>query len=459
MKQKENNKKIDTMIPVNIRWISFSLFLFMIGWWLGWDTFFSVYIRYVLEAWIWVTLVWSLLPLVKLLVVIPVWIMNDQGNTKYLLLLWKLIYALSWCLYFLAWINHSLILLLLAVIANWIASSMMFTTYRTMYSHKGHSWNRSKIFGVYFSSINMAYVIWAIISARVIHYIELPYMYLFIVIFAMLSLLQDHKINDFIKKKFSKNWKNFEHKNIEIENELDEDIHNVKKLLWKRWVIRSFCKEVTSLKPWKAMFLTLKGYGKPMYIALANQSLVSFMNYVWFLFIPIISYERHLSLSQIAIIFAVMRLPYIINVFVWSIGDKYSKKLLLSSLMLLWAVIYFLLWIYDSFASIVVLSFLSSLVVALMTPVASALVSWYSKPKDTGMLSWLQEFVSRCWEIIWCLWFWTFANFAWMDMAFGMLWICLWALAVYLLIKKIIRMKTRDDEAKKEKMALVPWIK
>jgi hypothetical protein len=230
-------------------------------------------------------------------------------------------------------------------------------------------------------------------------------------------------------------------------------------LLWKRWVIRSFCKEVTSLKPWKAMFLTLKGYGKPMYIALANQSLVSFMNYVWFLFIPIISYERHLSLSQIAIIFAVMRLPYIINVFVWSIGDKYSKKLLLSSLMLLWAVIYFLLWIYDSFASIVVLSFLSSLVVALMTPVASALVSWYSKPKDTGMLSWLQEFVSRCWEIIWCLWFWTFANFAWMDMAFGMLWICLWALAVYLLIKKIIRMKTRDDEAKKEKMALVPWIK
>jgi hypothetical protein len=56
-------------------------------------------------------------------------------------------------------------------------------------------------------------------------------MYLFIVIFAMLSLLQDHKINDFIKKKFSKNWKNFEHKNIEIENELDEDIHNVKKLL------------------------------------------------------------------------------------------------------------------------------------------------------------------------------------------------------------------------------------
>ncbi|MBQ9553429.1 hypothetical protein IJU97_00205 [bacterium] len=45
---------------------------------------------------------------------------------------------------------------------------------------------------------------------------------------------------------------------------------------------------------------------------------MSFMNYVGFLFIPIVAIENNLTLSQIAILFAVMRVPYLINVL---IGD------------------------------------------------------------------------------------------------------------------------------------------
>lgn len=89
------------------------------------------------------------------------------------------------------------------MILNGIASSVMFTTYRTLYGKKSKSHNRSKVFGVYFSSINMAYVIGALISAVLVSYIELPFLYLFIVIFALLSLLQDGKIQDFMNKKFS----------------------------------------------------------------------------------------------------------------------------------------------------------------------------------------------------------------------------------------------------------------
>ncbi len=69
--------------------------------------------------------------------------------------------------------------LIVAVVLNGIASSMMFTTYRTLYGKKSQSHNRSKIFGVYFSSINMAYVIGALMSAVLVSYIELPFMYLF----------------------------------------------------------------------------------------------------------------------------------------------------------------------------------------------------------------------------------------------------------------------------------------
>ncbi|MEI8253900.1 MAG: hypothetical protein WCG25_09460 [bacterium] len=44
------------------------------------------------------------------------------------------------------------------------------------------------------------------------------------------------------------------------------------------------------------------------------------------MFIPIVALKAKLSLSEIAIIFAVMRLPYIINFFTAEMADKYSKK-------------------------------------------------------------------------------------------------------------------------------------
>lgn len=458
MKKKETLKD-KFSIPVNVRWISASFFLFMIWWGLWWDTFFSIYVKSILWAWLWVTLIWTLLAFVKLLVTIPAGVMNDQWNTRYLLLLWKLIYAVSWCLYFTAWINHSAWWLVLAVIANGIASATMFTSYRNIYWKKGKAQNRSKVFWVYFSSMNLAYVIWAILSAILVSYIDLPYMYLFIVIFSMLSVVQDSKIQDFIKKKFTKSWKKLENRIPDVEYEIDEDLDNVKKLLGKKWVISTYFQEIFSPGPWKSMFVTLKGYWMPMYVALWSEALVAFMNYVGFLFIPIVALENNLTLPQIAILFAVMKLPYIVSVLFWGVGDKYSKKIIITILVLLSAIIYVLLWIYKWFLAIVILSFLISLMVALLSPICSALVTWYAKSKDIWVISWLQEFVSRIGEIIWALWFWLFASLVWMDSAFIILWISLAVLGWYLLAKKIINRKTRDNEELKEKLAHIPLIK
>ncbi len=455
MKKKETLKD-KLSVPVSVRWISASFFLFMVWWWLGWDTFFSVYVKSILWAWLWVTLIWTLLAVVKLLVTIPVGVMNDQWNTRYLLLLWKLIYAVSWCLYFTAWINHSAWWLVLAVIANGIASATMFTSYRNLYWKKGKAQNRSKVFWVYFSSMNLAYVIWAILSAVLVYYIDLPYMYLFIVIFSLLSVMQDNKIQDLLKKRFSKSWKKLENRDPNIEYEIDEDLDNVKKLLGKKWVVPTFMKEIVSPGPWKSMFVTLKGYWMPMYVALGAEALVCFMNYVGFLFIPIIALENNLTLSQIAILFAVMKLPYMISVLFWWVWDKYSKKIIITILVILSAIIYILLGFYSWFFAIVLLSFLISLMVALLSPITSALVTWYTKPKDNGVMSGLQEFVWRIWEIIWALWFWGFATLVWMNNAFVILWVALGVLGVYLLAKKIINRKNKDNEALKEKMAHIP---
>lgn len=440
-------------IPVNIRWISISLFLFMIGRWLGGDTFFSIYVRSIVDSGLGLTLIGTLLAVIKLLVVIPVGVMNDQGNTRHLLLLGKMVYAVSGVFYFLAGMNADPVLLVIAVMLNGIASSMMFTTYRTVYGKKSQHKNRSKVFGIYFSSINMAYVIGALISAVLVSYIELPFMYLFIVIFALLSIIQDGKIQAFLSKRIAKSWKKRDKLSDTLEYEVNEDLDNVKKIMGKRWVLALFFKEVLSHNSWKKMFLALKSYGQPMHVALAAQSLVSLMNYVGFLFIPIIAIENNLSLPQIAILFAVMRLPYIINVFVGGFGDKYSKKILITIIILLSSIVYILFGRYDSFWGIVTLSFCSSLMIALLSPITAALITGYARPKDKGMMAGLQEFASRFWEIFGSLGFWFLASIVGMKMAFVILGVALAVLGTYLLSKKLIKIKTRDDEAKKELLA------
>ena len=168
-------------------------------------------------------------------------------------------------------------------------------------------------------------------------------MYLFIIIFALLSLLQDGKIQDFIKKKFSKSWKKWNFLVNSVDADVDVDLCNIRKLFGTRGVIVRFSKEAVSFASWKRMFASLKSYGRSMYTALSAQALASFMNYVGFLFIPIIANDNNLSLSEIAILFAVMRLPYVINVLIGGFGDKYSKKILITILVFIGALLYILL--------------------------------------------------------------------------------------------------------------------
>ena len=87
----------------------------------------------------------------------------------------------------------------------------------------------------------------------------------------------------------------------------------------------------------------LSQHNSKLYVALGSQFLVCLLNYVGFLFIPIIAIENHLTLSQIAIVFAVMKVPYLINIFIGKLGDKYNKKLLISIILIFMSMFYVLL--------------------------------------------------------------------------------------------------------------------
>ena len=180
-------------IPLGIKWISVSLFLCILG--LGtWDTFYSIYIESIVTFWLWVSIFWALYSFTKLLTVIPIWILNDQGKTDDLLSLGKLSWMISWLLYYLAWCYNSWILLLLWTLFSWLAWAIIYPWYWTLYKKSWTKRNHWLIFWIYYASINLAYCAWALISAYAILYLDLHEIFLFMVFFILLSLIRDGRI-------------------------------------------------------------------------------------------------------------------------------------------------------------------------------------------------------------------------------------------------------------------------
>ena len=449
MKIKKHLSKLRKLFPVKIRFVSLSLALFMLGRGLWTDTYFSIYVREIIWNARWVTAIWTILAVTKLFFVIPIWKMNDHINIKYMLLVWKILYVFCWLAYFFAGILHSWILLIIATILSGIANATTFTTYRSYYAKKSTKSDHTHISWIYFSSLYMSVVIWSLIAAFLVRYLELSYMYLFVVIFALVSLLQDQKIKTILSKHYNKTWRRFYNrvkKESKTEYEIDEWWESNQKFFWKRWFIRVFIKECFSLDSWKEIWTTLHKYGWKLYIALWSQMYVNFLNYIWFLFIPIIAMENNLSLSQVAIVFAVMRAPYIINIFIWKFWDKYSKKLIISIILVILSFLYIALWFYEWFFIILVITFFISLGIAILNPISSALVISYTQPKDRWSMTWVQDFVSRIWDIMWSLWFWTLTALIGLQNGFIVIWISTFWLWWYLLIKKVLSYRSKNNE-------------
>ncbi|MDR0860928.1 MAG: MFS transporter [Candidatus Peribacteria bacterium] len=203
---KHHAKKLTEGLPIQIRFISFSLFLFMIGWGLGTDTFFSLYVQGIIGNPWGITAIGTILALAKLALVIPIGNLNDRMNIKYLLLIGKILYVFCAVLFFFAGLMMSRELLILATLLNGFASATTFTTYRSYYGKTANKHNQTQIFGAYFSSSNGAQILGALISALLVSYLELPFMYFFVAIFALISLLQDQKIKSVLSSRHNRTW-------------------------------------------------------------------------------------------------------------------------------------------------------------------------------------------------------------------------------------------------------------
>lgn len=368
-------KKEFFSIPISIRIVSFSLFLFIFWRGLGADTFFSIYIKDIVNNVFWVSVIWAILSLGKMFFAIPVWEIDDHANLKSVLFLSKWAYVVTWILYFVAGMINSPILLVIGVLLNGFATASLLTTYQAFIRKHSKKNIRGVIFGLYFSSLNLAYVVGALIASVIIGYISLPYLFLFVSLFSVISFFTDQKLPNLSKKE-------------------------IRKFIGKDTFIHKFFVEVFSFYAIKKVIIKMKTYSFRMYYALGFEFLFNVLNYIWFIFIPIISVKNNLTLSQIALIFAVMRVPYLIDFFTGNIADNASKRKFLFFVLLFVSFLYMLLGYNENFWSIIIITFAISLGLSLMRPVISAFISDCTNTEDEWTISWVEEFVARWWEMI-----------------------------------------------------------
>ncbi len=396
--------------------MTISLFLCILGLWI-WDTYFSVYIENIVLFGFWVSLFWSVYPLTKLLVVTTAWKLNDQWKSEELIYIWKAAWILSWLFYYLAWVYTSWILLLIWIILSWIAGALIYPSYWTLYKKSWTLLNQWKVFWYHQTAINLWYCFGALICAGLIVFLDLPYIFLFMSFFIVISLFRDDKL----RHKARRHWK------------------DPKKFsfFWEEWAVTLYFKHFFTSTPLRTVYKSLKNYKGSMYSALWAQALINLMEYVWFLFIPIIAVENDLNLVQIAIITFVMWLPNILNIYAGNLSDQYNKKLLIGCFLLVGGIFYVLLWCHDSFIAILAITFWIAFVIAFIFPMVSALISEWIREKEEGSIAWVKEYIATCWEIIWSLWFWLFISLLGIQWAFMFFWIILILLSVYIIIKKL----------------------
>lgn len=407
-------KKNFFSIPISVRVISFSLFLFILWWWLGADTYFSLYIQGIVDNVLLLSLIGALLPFCKMIVSLPIGEMNEHGNMKQLLFISKIIYIFAGFFYFFAGFFHLPILLVFAVILNGFASATMFTTYESYIHLVNHAPDTEQSRWLYFSSMNAAYVIGALLSVIIIPWIDLPYLYLFIVVFWIFSLFTDKKIP--IHKK-----------------------QHLKKLFAKESFLHQFIREVFSFKPLKKAYFAVLGYSRSMIYALGFEVLFNIMAYIGFIFIPLVAAKNNLWLVSIALIFALMRLPYVSNFFTTGRIDRYDKKTFIVIVLLFLSFLFASFGFNESLGSIMIISFAISFGLSFMRPVISGLISDYTHPKDAWTIAGVQQFAAMLGSIIGILGFGGFSGIIGIQNTFLLIGIGLFVFAIRWIGKKMKR--------------------
>lgn len=393
-------------IPEMIKRMSLMMFLFVLGRWMGGDVFFSVYVDMISPNALLVSVMGAVLAIVKMVFSLAMGNMSTKADFAKMVRWGKRVYVICGVLFAAAGFFRSPAFLVIAVIFNGVGSAMLFTVYQYYFRQHSNGHNRYAVLGLMYTSINGAYVIGALIASLLVLVMPLRSMYLFISLFALVSLWW---------------WKR-----------LEDDVNPLAKSMTRRiglW--RQMMYELLSGQSYHHSLHLFRTYGLSFASRLGLVSLLNASDYVWFLFVPLLAVANDFSLSEIATLFAVMRVPAMLSYF---IGD-WEDKLPYQRVMLVWlgglALCFVWISLVDHFGVLMIIGVVMGFLITLLRPILVGNVLAEANEHDAGIAAGTMAIFARLGEIVWSLLFGLLVTFVSMQGAFvvfaGIIWVVFFA--------------------------------
>lgn len=413
-------------IPITLRYISSGLFVFLVGRGVWGDTFFSLYMKSIVWSVVTVSLLGSLLAACRIFFAIPIWTVLSQFSAKFLLYIAKTAYIFGWFAYFAAGYRSFMPALYIALILNSLWSAILFIVYQSYVRDASHAYNTASRFGIFFSSINAWLIVGALIASVLVQYVDLPWLFLGISIAALCSLVWDialRKVRLSVVQDSASLW-SLDGKKITA---------GITSTYQK---LRLFFRTIFSFRAHAHTYFHFFQLSSKIKRVLWLYMFVYMLDYIAFIFIPLLSAERSLSLSQIAIVFAIMRIPYAASVYSSQLWDKYKKSVVVSLLFFLTAWLFVTLGLIQWFFPILLVSFWIACMIATARPIVAGMITDVSSHAQRWIVTPFQEISSRVWESLSALLFGQLVYFLGMKFALIALAGVTVFIAIFILAKK-----------------------
>lgn len=353
-----------TAIPREIIHMSIMIFIFMLWRGLGPDVFLGIYIEKIIP-YIWIVgVIGAILSWVKLALCIPIGYLDDKVDENILLIVSKLLYAASAICNFFAWLLNIPILLIIGIVLCGLASPIFFTTSYAIIRKLTNADNATKAFGLFNSCLRWGEVIGALTISLVANNLPIHYMFLFLAFFALVTI----------------NWKRNNNSQINDREKIADTLLHETDIYEK-------------------IEHDLRQYNKTMYMTLILQIMYGIINNMTLLFVPIMASINHMSLSQIAILFAVSYIPQVGSYGLSNIRKKYNKFVVSCLALLLIGILLWLFSMTEQFSMLMVIMLGIGTLLATINPLISGFISSITQARHKAEITGVQEFCTRTGEI------------------------------------------------------------
>jgi MFS family permease len=311
-------------------------------------------------------------------------------------------YMLAWLAYFSAGILQSPTLIILAVMLNGLASPVLFTTSMNIIRTQTTSQQATSAFALFHTAFQGGFFIGALAIAWIVDSIPLYYVFLGIIVFSFISMI------------------------INITIPIPEE----------KWLRKTINTYIIHQNVYKKVWQDLKNYNITLYITMFLQFLYGIIDYIGFLFIPLLWLSNDLTLGQIALIFAIMRIPHLLSIYFAGMLDKYNKFIVVcTSYIAIGGVLWWLAFTH-SFTGILLLSLAIAVGLSLTRPIILWFIGQLVETKHKAEITGVQETFTRTGEIVWSIGFALIAQYSTIQRGFFVVGVLFILIAVGILLQQ-----------------------